>query len=193
MKKIILALLFSAFSFQAQATLVNGNDWLDFSSFTNTTYDQVNAAFSNVTGQCKTASCIINGVDVTDYTWASSNDINSLLVNYGASSVFDSTTSVTLSPISNAFFSSFSQTNSNGDIAILSSDIPNINSIDYFVLRPAGTDQFVNLGARKYKSYSGIGHGFFRATQIGSIPEPATFALFALGLVGLGFSRRAIK
>ena len=188
MKKIILFLLITFFYIPAQATVVNGRDWADFGSFVNVTYNTVDTIFDKNTGECRTSSCAINGIDLTGFQWATSSDIFDLITNYGVTGPFNPNVTATFNAASSSFFTDFTLTGSSPDrIATMSRD-SNINTVDYFNINTIET-YFGNGGARTFTSYDGIGHAFYR--EVSTVPIPAAFWLFGSALLGLfGITKR---
>lgn len=200
----VLALVLLLISGTSNAVIIGGKDWRQVTDTTGYSWNDFDAIFDTSTGACDVVGCLLdNGastVNLTGYTWANNFEVNDLLTSYSGVAGFSSLTSansVDQGPGAlDDFFNDFSATSTgtfNDQIAGRTRDqsIGNDRSHDLVsVLRWHGiADNFsdrtiLTVGFRADRDLS-IGGWVYK-----NVPEPSIIALFGLGLLGLGFSRR---
>ncbi len=63
----------------AHAVIIGNKNWLQIADTGGYSYNDINGVFSQTTGLCDASSCQLGGIDLTEYTWASNDDVNNLL------------------------------------------------------------------------------------------------------------------
>lgn len=76
------ALILITASYPAHAVVIDGKDWAPMRSLGNVSYQTLDAYFDTGTGRCDHDDCVINGFDVSDYTWASYDDVRLMFESY---------------------------------------------------------------------------------------------------------------
>lgn len=198
-------------SYSAYATVIdkNGNEWLQVSDFSNhhVSYKTLDRLFDEngkwMIGQIET----VNNINITEYTWASAQEVAQLFAIYGVDTTqehvtyeYASTWGPTIINAGNMFKPTKEYDNGYKQLFGLTRDEKGWQSSPYYISAtyagitdsagPGYQDSAFTNGICKYHlSYEHIGAWFYKAPA--AVPEPATFLLFGLGILGLaGVSRR---
>ena len=192
----------TVFACNANAIIVDGKDWLQVTATTGITSAQLDSIFDTTTGTCDVAVCTIAGtaLDLTDYTWANTADLNSLFDHYapGIEPLIPYQDGLSMMPdgvdIAVAF-ADFDPTLTQIDRQdvfgwtrdIISPTSASFMSIsDAYANDPDFVDLHVNLSSSS--SYTYIGAWLYRDPV--SAPEPSIALLMASGLTAFGVTRR---
>ena len=202
MKIIIraIALIVLTVSLPANAVIVDGKDWRPFPGTGNIDWNAHDAVFDTNTGLCDVAVCLLGGTDVTDYIWASNEEVNDLIMSFGTTGLSSLTIQNEVSQGVNGldpFFAMFDPISSGSTFEAIRGYTRESN---------AGRADYIGL-ARFIGSSDGIQDSAFLGTleprdrpnpQWGAwlyrpseVPVPAAVWLFGTALIGLvGFSKR---
>jgi hypothetical protein len=195
---IIFAFLFQISLPTSAGPIIDGKEWFQPADVTGFSWNDFNAICSS--GTC-TGQVGGNGSDLTGYTWATVDDVNALFNGFIGSPVLsgpDSHAEIG-SAWAPAILMLFDQTSDPNFILAaevrgwLSESVPFNGRIGRVVDAADAVsavdkaDTVLTVGDNL--STGDLGAWLFREVD-GTIPAPATLALFGLGLAGLGWSRR---
>jgi PEP-CTERM motif len=199
-------------SIAAPIVTVDGRDWLQPLDFVTLSWNDISSKCDATTGAC---TGILGATDVTGYTWASVDDVNSLFnfivgnntlgpgpdfAFYAYQTVFPLFTTIGFLPTGSAESVNDNLTGFTRTIE----NYPYVDPDEAFIGRVESqcnfscieTDvpdrDFTDTGSTIPLDVFGFGGWFFRASPQPptQVPTPATLSLMGLGLAALSFSRR---
>ncbi len=211
---VVLILAAGAGTVNAVPINVNGLEWLQPVDFVNLSWNDISPVCDPTSGAC---TGLLNGVDVTGYTWADVDDMNGLFNHYlGAEDTmgpgpdrfrtFDIIAADTFfadgwehQNLDTFFKDLFGWTRSSFDSALCTGLCGGLAGLQNVVFDPPGFRNpdliFTDASRLKNRPQSNIGAWLYRdePEQPPQIPIPATLPLLGLGLAALGYNRRKHK
>jgi hypothetical protein len=209
-KLILGASILLLVSLQADAVIIGDKDWFQVSRTTGFGWEGFESKFRPSTGECRRVECIITDIDgresnLTEYIWATTDDVSELLAGYGIGPAFtkDENGEYRLLGVNllDDFFNDFDPTRTNVVEGILRDWIVPTNTfaLHYSVVGLINADFGHDVVFQDYeyldefpfeplpRPLPGQGGWFYKA-----VPEPAAIWLFGTGLLGLLFARKKV-
>jgi hypothetical protein len=199
--RFLVVLVFLGCAGTANAVLIEGKNWLQLTTVTNYSWDQFDAIFDTTTGQCDVAGCLLGGtVDLTGYVWANNADVDTMLSAFfgvsGLSSLTSDGNRTTGVDAGDALLELLDPTSTDADTEDLvgwtrdssgGAGLGDWMRSRAFIGSSDGANDNYDLEIHSNAASDALWRG---AWLYRDVPTPTTFALFAIGLAGLGWSRR---
>ncbi len=197
-----IAALTLLISLPVNAVIIGDKDWRQLTDITGFSWNDFDAVFDTSTGACDTVGCLVGGsLNLTGYTWASTNEVNDLFMFYTGGTGLDSLTlENSIATGTGALDGLFVDFNPTFQLA----------AIEFRLLAGWTRDSSLDgkghmVWANQVFSATSIGFDFIRpelgelikggwvystVSESISVPEPSIIVLFGLGLLGFGFASR---